>query len=266
MQGRSDVTWCGIDQALKKGHRGLIRNSSLPRFLLAHRAVRHRLFAPPLSVSMILQWADARYRRAGHWPTCWSGGIVEVPGETWLAIDKALRAGRRRLAGGSSLGALLAKHRNLRNNTNVPKLDAKMILAWADAHQKRTGTWPTRLAGPICEAPGETWHAVDAAFVASGRGLAGYRSLAHFLAKKRHVRNLKDLPDLTVDQILAWAREFQRRTGRLPTHLSGSIPNSAGETWGGVNAALYHGRRGLRKSSLYRLLSKLRPSPNRSPG
>jgi hypothetical protein len=41
-----DVTWCGIDQALIKGNRGLLGGSSLARFLQEHRGVRHRNYLP----------------------------------------------------------------------------------------------------------------------------------------------------------------------------------------------------------------------------
>jgi hypothetical protein len=54
--------------------------------------------------------------------------------------------------------------------------------------------------------------------------------------------------------VLTWARAFKKRTGRLPRHISGPIPGSNGETWGSVHGALYHGTRGLPKSSLFQFL------------
>jgi hypothetical protein len=47
-----------------------------------------------------------------------------------------------------------------------PPLTVKQILAWADAHHGRTGKWPSADAGPIPEAPGETWRGVHAALSA----------------------------------------------------------------------------------------------------
>ena len=49
------------------------------------------------------------------------------------------------------------------NRASVPNLTRKQILAWADAHHRRTGEWPTRLSGPIPESPEDTWAAIDAA-------------------------------------------------------------------------------------------------------
>jgi hypothetical protein len=60
-------------------------------------------------------------------------------------------------------------------------------LAWADAHRERTGRWPNCKAGPVLDAPGETWSAVDAALNSGGRGLTGRISLAQLLAVKREV-------------------------------------------------------------------------------
>src|SRR5262249_33199337 len=85
------------------------------------------------------------------------------------------------LPGGSSLAQLLEERRGVRNRANVPDLLPAEVLAWADAHHARTGRWPIRKSGPIPEAPGETWWAVDAAFVAGSRGLVGYGSLVRFL-------------------------------------------------------------------------------------
>lgn len=158
------------------------------------------------------------------------------------------------------MGLLLAARRGVRNNTNIPKLTQKLILAWADAYFERHGCWPTRLSGPIQESPGDTWYAIDAAFHAGNRGLVGYKSLAHFLAVKRGYRYRFGLPDLTIEQILEWARAHFERNGRWPNHVSGPIPEAPGETWGRIHAALLDGRRGLPKSSLFAVLSLIRKS------
>lgn len=170
--GTPDLTWCGIDQALAKGHRGLLPGSSLARLLHEHRGVRHRNQLPRLTHRAILGWADTHRERTGEWPNCWSGPIQGAAGETWLGIDKALRAGRRGLPGGSSLGLLLAARLGVRNNTNVPSLRPSQVLSWVDAHRRRTGKWPTRKSGRILLSGGETWGGVDAALVAGSRGLA----------------------------------------------------------------------------------------------
>ncbi len=257
--GHPELTWCAVDQALQKGHRGLLRGSSLAKLLHKYRNVRHRNLLPPFTIDQILGWADAHYARTEKWPLDTSGSIPEAPGETWLAVHQALCQGRRGLPSGSTLARLLEEYRGVRNHLHAPRLKPRQVLAWADAHYKRTGRWPTTSSGPIPEAPGETWAAVDAAFVAGSRGLAGYGSLARFLARRRGVRNRKALPKLSVKQIREWALSHFKRTGRWPTHTSGQIAEAPGETWGGVHSALSQGWRGFPGgSSLYRLARSCR--------
>jgi hypothetical protein len=58
-----------------------------------------------------------------------------------MAVDAALRDGNRGLPGGSSLTILLARHRRVRNPKALPRLTQRLVLAWIDAHHKRTGQW-----------------------------------------------------------------------------------------------------------------------------
>jgi hypothetical protein len=62
-----------------------------------------------------------------------------------------------------------------------PPLTVEQILAWADAHQARTGEWPSAGAGPVRGAPGEKWEAVDHALRNGHRGLSGGDSLSRLL-------------------------------------------------------------------------------------
>jgi hypothetical protein len=103
-------TWMAVEQALTNGLRGLPGGSSIARLLSAGRGVRHRLSPPPLTEQQILAWAKAHYKATGKWPICHGGPISQSPSDTWLGVDKALRAGRRGLPGGSSLTMLLRKH------------------------------------------------------------------------------------------------------------------------------------------------------------
>src|SRR5262249_12317852 len=148
--------------------------------LLKYRKRRHRNHLPEFTIDRILAWADAHRGSTGAWPSAHSGKIQAAPTDTWLAVDKALRVGRRGLPGGSSLGQLLKERRGVRNHATPPPLTPKQVLEWADAHFEREGAWPIRTSGFILEAPAETWAAVDAAFVAGSRGLTGYGSLARF--------------------------------------------------------------------------------------
>jgi len=222
--------------------------------------VEHELMGRSiLYIGRILAWADAHLERTGKWPENSSGKVVEAPDERWVNIDQALRKGLRGLRRGSSLARLLAERRGKRNRKQLPKYTLKRILEWADAHHKRTGKWPITLSGPIAEAPGETWLAVDVALRNGQRGLPGGNSLAQLLDARRGVPNRVKRPPLSVGQILAWADAFQKRTANWPTARSGVIPATDYETWNRINRALMEGGRGLRGgTSLFKLLARHR--------
>ncbi len=100
--------WVNIDKALRVGCRGFVGGSSLAQLLAKHRNKRNRKRLPRYTYRKILCWADTYYEDAGRWPTHLSGPTVAAPGETWLAVDVALRNGQRAMSGGSSLAQLLA--------------------------------------------------------------------------------------------------------------------------------------------------------------
>ena len=62
-------------------------------------------------------------------------------------------------------------------------------------------------------------------------------------------------PELSIEQIVQWAKERYELTGKWPTRESGSIPGSLGESWQKIDLALRKCNRGLSfKSSLAMLL------------
>jgi hypothetical protein len=247
--------WMAVDNALRLGLRGLSRGSSLAKLLARGRGVRNRKGLPRLTEDAVLAWADAHRSRTGDWPGAGSGPVADAPGETWLAVQMALRHGRRGLPGGSSLPLLLADRRGARNVRSRPNLTTAEVLSWADEHRDRTGDWPHSWSGPIAAAPAETWNAVDHALKRGSRGLVGDSSLARLLAAERGVRNHLDRPPLTRKLILNWACRHHRRTGKWPTMNAGPVVDAPGETWLALDACLKCGHRGLRGgSSLARLL------------
>jgi hypothetical protein len=261
--------WSAVNSALQKGLRGLPGGSSLARLLAARRGVRNRKGLPPLTVPQVLRWADAYHRRTGTWPHCKTkpGGVPGTNGETWLAVDTALRVGQRGLPGGSSLPRVLAEHRSVRNPGDLPPLSADQVLAWADAFRERTGEWPKQKhwREVIPESGGETWGNVIQAIALGLRGFPGNATLADLLAAHRGVRNVGRLPPLTEGQILAWADAYFAAHGGWPTCRcpEQAIPGTAGECWFNVNQALRKGLRGLPGgSSLLKLLTKYRGVPN----
>jgi hypothetical protein len=201
---------------------------------------------PPLDEEEILEWVDVHYARTGQWPNADMGFVTDAwYQEKWYNVDKCLRCGFRGLPGGTSLAQFLEEHRGVPNPMGLPRLTEEQILAWADAHYARTGDWPRSPSGPIAEAPGETWSAIDMALGQGHRGLPGGSSLAQLLAGHRGVENRASVPQLTVDQILAWAEAHYERTGDWLASHSGPIVEAPRETWRRVDTALRDGLRGL---------------------
>lgn len=255
--------WSAVVAAMEQGARGLPAGSSLAQLLAEHRGVRNEKRLPNLSVRQILKWADAYHRKTKSWPSKDSGPIDDAAGESWKAVSMALIQCGRGIRARTTLARLLAKHRGVRNPMGLPALTEDQIVEWADAHHSATGTWPLRTSGPIRATRGETWLGISQALVAGRRGLAGGSSLSRLLADRRGVRNIMALPLLKTEQVLVWADEHHRQTGRWPTQYSGPVIGAPGEVWGNVNAALTVGRRGLPgRSSLAKLLAEHRGARN----
>jgi hypothetical protein len=220
---------------------------------------------PALTVGQILRWADAHKARTGRWPSQYSGPVEGAPGETWVSVHQALQRGLRGLPAGDSLARLLARERGKRHPADLPPLSEGRIVAWARAHKRAAGRWPTAVSGPVAGAVGETWQGLDGALRGGSRGLPGGDSLARLLARRCGKPYLPDRPPLSVAQVLAWADKHRRRTGAWPKATSGPVPGTKGETWAAVNNALVRGARGLPGgSSLPALLARERGKRNKS--
>ena len=77
----------------------------------------------------------------------------------------------------------------------------------------------------------------------------------------RTVNKTTQPPPLTIQQILEWADEHHERTGEWPKQNSGPVRALKGETWGGVEGALFRQTRGLPGgSSIAKLLAEHRES------
>src|SRR4051794_32304464 len=140
-------------------------------------------FKTPLTVPVILLWAQDHLQRTGEWPTVRCGRVLAAPEETWINIDTCLRQGHRGLPGGDSLPRLLVRLRGHRNLTYPPVLTEEDIAAWAQEHYGRTGDWPTQNSGPVEGHPGESWANINAALLEGRRGFPGGASLAKFLER-----------------------------------------------------------------------------------
>jgi len=154
------------------------------------RPERLRAAPPPeLTIDQILEWADANHARTGQWPRQTSGPVYENRNERWFNINSALRLGQRGLPGGSSLAQLLGAERGRRNLKRLPPFTVEQILSWADAYRDATGSWPAGTSGPIEDAPGETWGAINSALHGGWRGLPGGSSLPRLLFEQRGRRS-----------------------------------------------------------------------------
>jgi hypothetical protein len=234
-------TWARISRALARGTRGLPGGSSLARLLAAHRGARNPRALLRLSLDQILSWADAHHAATGKWPTRRSGQVRGVAGEHWCMIDEYLRKGARGLPAGSSLARVLDAHRRGRPRP----LTLEMIRTWAEAHRAVQGSWPAATAGPVLDAPGEDWFAINYALRFGSRGLPGGMSLAQLFGRSVDRSLSGGRPRLTIDQVLAWGDAHRAATGKWPRWCSGPIPGAPGEKWVNVDMALRRGRRGL---------------------
>lgn len=263
--GYPDLNWIAIDTMLRQRGDGFRPHTTLAMLKADHFGFRNHMRLPPLAVKQVLAWVDAHHRRHGRWPICKGTykhkDVEEAPGEQWPMISRALRKGLRGLPAVGGLPELLMEHRGVRNKSRLQPLNIKQVLAWADAHHKRTGSWPHGNSGPIRDAPppGETWQNVDAVLVAGHRGLPRRMSVTKLLVKHRGIRHPMHPPRLMIKQILGWADAHYQRTGDWPSRSSGRISEEPAEKWSTVHLALVRGTRGLRgRSTLTKLLAEHR--------
>jgi hypothetical protein len=157
---------------------------------------------PQLTVDQVLAWRDSHHARRGQWPGTQSGRVRRAREETRFNLNQALRFGLRGLPRGLTLVRLLQQAHGVRNRNKPPPVTEEQILAWALAHRDRTGEWPHNKSGPVVGVPCENWHNLERALITGRRGLPGGNSLAKLLADHFAKRNRKELPPLTVAQIL----------------------------------------------------------------
>lgn len=138
------------------------------------------------------------------------------------------------------------------------RLSEKQIVLWAKAHFARFRRYPSAEAGPVLDAPGETWARVYSALYRGERGLRSAETLPNLLKRTVGKTRRTQKSGLTVDQIIVWARAHNARTGRWPSVHSGRVIDGPGESWLGINSALKSGFRGLPGgTSLSQLLDKV---------
>ncbi len=183
--------------------------------------------------------------------------------EDWYRIrteDLACRHGGALLHRGFSLCELMLEFLPQLDRNRIEKrrpIRIEEVLAWADAHYAKYGAWPTLSSGEI-PATGLTWAGVNHCLWRGFRGLPGQTTLAKLLEKHRGVPFGRRPPDLSEEQVLAWADAHFAANGKWPTEKSGTIPGTK-ETWSAIANAMRQGSRGFPPgSSLVELLAQRR--------
>ena len=208
-----------------------------------------------LKIDLILEWMDSYKKKHGDWPHAkLFESIDESPEDTWPIVDGALNLGSRGLPKNSSLAKLLKEHRGVRHIKELPDLSVEQILKWADDYKKKNAEYPNTRSGKI-EGTEETWTGINTALIRGTRQLPKDMSLAKVFAKNRGLRVKRALPILTYDQIIEWAKNHHKKTGKWPTAKSGKIIDCPNEKWSDVDGALFRGNRGLQKTTLANLLA-----------
>jgi len=231
------LTWAEVDRRLWHGETGQ-GGQNLRAFILEHFGVETPRAPIPIDEKTILRWADAHHEQTGQWPGRRSGPVSEAPWVTWAWVNDCLYVGRYGFRGGKTLFGLLRDRRG----AGPRQLTRKMILAWADAHFRARGRWPSNASGAVIGVEGETWRRIDVALRWGRRGLRRRDTLARLLRRRRDTFGARDR--LTEARILRWAEAHRRRTGKRPGPKSGRIPDTR-EHWFSIHRALMLGLRGL---------------------
>jgi group I intron endonuclease len=249
-------SWEGVNDALRRGCRGLPEGSSLYKFL-AFRGFTNRCVKKNLTKDKIWEAAKSWYNHNGEWPSeRTKGKIPELPNENWSILDHALVRGLRGLPGGSSLPQLLAS-RGISNRCSKKDLTEDQVWIAAQNWYTITGRWPTQhTKGEIPGLTGENWDLVSHALINGFRGLPGGSSLPKFLTS-RGVTNRCSKMGLTESTIWKAAQNWFTQEYQWPSqHTKGEIPELPGYNWNAINSALKVGGRGLPKgSSLSKVLA-----------
>ena len=245
-----------------RGNRGLPGGSSLARLLAEHRGARNPKDLPPLTIEQILAWADAHRAATGRWPVGLSGPVAEGSEETWAVVNKALcraaiaacPAARRWPACWRSTGRCDRGGCRCGRSAPGPAPTARPPAA---------GPMPT--PAPCAASPTRTGRRSMPRLKFGRRGLPGGSSLTALFGRSLDPAAQGIRPELTVEQVLAWADAHRAATGRWPTITSGPVAGVPGEKWVNLDAALRLGRRGLPSgTNLTRLIAEHRGAPGQS--
>lgn len=235
----TNETWQKVISSAMNRSRGFTK--TLPQLLAEHRGVQNVQARSLLSRKKVIEWAQQHRILTGEWPRTDSG---PVPGtaETWRSIHTASKLGRRGLTPKRSLAQFLTDELSVPYRLAPCELTLEGILSAADAFNAETGRYPKQASG-YCEQIQRTWQNVDLLLRRGTKLLAGKQSLSSVLNAHRGVPT-RFRKDLTVEQIIAWIRQYHMDHGKLPSAHSGEVPGTD-ETFIGLDRALRAGTRNL---------------------
>jgi hypothetical protein len=219
------------------------------------REVPRQFWQLPANRRRYLRWLGQQlgYRQPSDWHAIRVEDIMAHDGRTLLKIHASMR----------DLLQEFLPQLDWSSRGDTPTLTVKQILALADAHFAKHGTWPHNHSGPVA-GTNLTWSGISERLRLGSCGLRGGSSISAILAQHRGMRPGHRPPPLTEEQILVWADAYYAAHGRWPTRDAGPIPGTQ-ETWSRIVRALSGGIRGLPAgSSLARLLQRRRGVRNRS--
>jgi hypothetical protein len=253
-------TWITIDSALTHCSQGITAKSSIAKLISKHLGVRYKGDLPDFSEEKIVEWAKKYFLVHNKYPSIRTKPSDWLPeGETWIALDIALKRGTRGLPGGSSVAKLFEKYFGIRNKTNIPKISEQCIIDYMIVFKDKYGYFPHAHSKENEMLPsGESWHGFDKALRNARRGLTK-TTLASLKEKYFGIKNILTLTKLFEKQITKWVIEHYNKYGEYPSKKTeiNSLPN--GECWRKLEADLAQGHRGLPgNNSLAKIKRKLK--------
>ena len=133
----------------------------------------------------------------------------------------------------------------------------RQYVQWADDHFRRRGSWPNQKSRQMEAGAAGNMDWNRELFETDDGAFQDLRPWPICWPNIENARNKANLSPLDEQQILKWAQDHFRSTGKLPTQSDREVADAPGETWPTMDAGVRVGRRGLPAgSSLSDLLKK----------
>jgi len=255
------TNWNSVDYSLYVGQRGLPGKNSLAKLSKEYLGKKKYI----LSSETIVEWIKLFHDKYGEYPKFNDSRRIPEMDLSWCAIDASLKRGQNGLPGGDSVANMIYRYFGKKNIKNLHNLYIDEIVDWMILFEKEYGKYPTQQDNRVIKEMGEeTWKSINSSLLAGRRGLEK-SSLGKIKEKYFDVKNQKNLPKLSISQIIEWTTLFIKEFQCYPTRKDKRIiPEMKNETWSIIDTALEEGLRGLPKSSLADFLYKYFDKRNQS--